>query len=160
MDLKKLEQLFYDENAHLVEVLDKGADGKWAEYKTRGYGIAICEYKGLTFGIPLRSHIKHDYSYKTADDKGLDFMKAVLLSKASYISTDPFKIPVAEHKKIQQKSHFILNRFENYVQKYIKAVTSGDKNKLRDFRFSTLQNYHVELGIEAKAVAVVEVKAV
>lgn len=80
-------------------------------------------------------------------------MKAVLLSKPGYISTDPFKIPVPEHKKIQQKSHFILNRFENYVQKYIKAVESGDKNKLRDFRFPTLQNYHAEVGIKNQAAA-------
>ena len=147
MQLKKLEELFYEENKHLVEVLDKDRDGNWDGNKTRGYGIAVCEHKGLRFGIPLRTKIKHDCCFKTKDDKGLDYSKAVLLLKDSYISKNPFVIPQEEHVKILDKSHHIQKMFSKYVEIYVKGHQKNDANILRYYRYSTLQNYHAELGI-------------
>ncbi|ATX62886.1 hypothetical protein [Yersinia hibernica] len=50
MEIKKLEDAFYIENKHLVEVLDKRGNA-WASDKTRGYGIVLVEIVGLRFGI-------------------------------------------------------------------------------------------------------------
>lgn len=147
MELKKLEELFYTENTHLVEVLDKSSAGQWTTNKTRGYGIVICSYKELRFGIPLRSNIKHRSAFLTNENKGLDFSKCVLLLKDEYISVDPFLIPQDEHNLILSKSHHIKQRFSKYVEHYVHGHKKTDENILRDYKFSTLVNYHVELGL-------------
>lgn len=149
MELKKLENLFYEENNHLVEVLDKDAAGAWVSAKTRGYGIVVIELKGLRFGIPLRSVIKHKECFLTVkgDTKGLDYSKAVLLVKDEYISKNAFKIPTDEFVRIKQKSHKIKVAFTKYVEHYIKGVTNKDEHILAGYKYTTLKNYHKELGL-------------
>lgn len=149
MEIKKLEELFYTENTHLKEVLDKDKSGQWNANKTRGYGIVVCEHKGLKFGIPLRSHINHRFCFITSDNKGLDFTKAVLLSKDDYISTTPFKIPNDEHTKIVDGAANIRKKFSKYVENYLRGMEKADDNILRPYKYSTLQNYHRELGLES-----------
>lgn len=147
MLLLKLEAVFFQENAHLVEVLDKNKSGEWNGEKERGYGIAVISHNNLRFGIPLRSHIPHRFCYRTSDTKGLDYSKAVLLTKGVYISDRPFMIPSAEYVKIKDRAHHISSQFGKYVDKYVDGVRKADKNVLREYVFSTLQNYHVELGV-------------
>jgi len=69
MLLQKLESLFFEENTHLVEVLDK-QEGVWDGEKERGYGILIITHNSLRFGIPLRSHIKHKACFITTGTNG------------------------------------------------------------------------------------------
>lgn len=149
MELRKLANVFYDENRHLVEVLDKSA-GQWDGAKTRGYGIVVIQAGELRFGIPLRSKINHKKAFLTTTDstKGLDYSKAVLLVKDEYILNEPFNIPNAEYLAIKQKSHTITQEFTKYVEHYKKGIRNADENILRSYRFSTLQNYHEELGLE------------
>jgi protein AbiQ len=156
MQLKKLDYSFYAENAHLKEALDN-EHGEWQKGKTRGYGVVVISFKELTFAIPLRSNIKHDAAYitvrsseKGVKGKGLDYSKAVLISKENYISHEHFKIPPAEHKKLLDKEHFVTGRFEKYVEKYRKAVSVNDKNILNspEYRHTTLQNYHLALELD------------
>ncbi|PZN81577.1 MAG: hypothetical protein DM484_08255 [Candidatus Methylumidiphilus alinenensis] len=157
MRLKKLTDAFYRENTHLIEALDL-VKGSWIKGKTRGYGIVVITFNGLRFGVPLRSNINHDAAYLTVrtsrynpSNKGLDFSKALLIKTESYISADNFSIPNSEHDKLKGKEHFITSRFEKYVEKYVAAVSNGDKNVLgsREYVFTTLQNYHTELGIRS-----------
>ena len=82
-----------------------------------------------------------------SDEKGLDFTKAVLLVKDSYISQDAFEIPRDEFNLLIAKEYVIKERFGKYVERYITAHTKKDANMMRQFRFSTLINYHPELGI-------------
>lgn len=153
MQLKKLDQSFYYAHSHLVEALDN-IGGRWIQGKTRGYGIILININSLTFGIPLRSNIMHKSSYPTvgkhgSSHKGLDFTKALLITNTRYISAELFKIPSAEHNLLKNKEHYITTRFNKYVERYIKAVTATDLNILgsSDYRFTTLKNYHAELGI-------------
>lgn len=149
MKIQKLEDCFFKENSHLVEVLDKDRSGNWidAALKQRGYGVVLIELHGLRFGIPLRSHLNHKFGFKTKDDKGLDYSKAVLLAQDRYISVQPFLIPNDEYIKVSDSERFITSKFENYVNKYIEGVKRKDMNILRPYKFSTLQNYHQELGL-------------
>lgn len=149
MKIQKLEECFFKENSHLVEVLDKDKSGAWISsiLKQRGYGVVLIELKGLRFGIPLRSHMNHNFGFKTKEGKGLDYSKAVLLSKDEYISEQPFLIPSDEFVQISDRERFITQQFEKYVQKYIDGVNRQDVNILRPYKFSTLQNYHQELGL-------------
>jgi len=154
MQLRKLEDRFYEENTHLREVMDKNA-GVWDDNKARGYGILVIELNGLRFGIPLRSNIprssKHCFfSKKDADDrKGLDFEKAVLLPKDEYVSTLPFHIPRTELAKIRDNEYVIWKKFSKYVDRYVKLCTEipGSNVLQHEYRYSTLVNYHVELGV-------------
>ena len=155
VQLKKLGPSFYTDNTHLIQSLDF-INGAWQAGKIRGYGIVVVSINNLTFGIPLRSNIKHDACYVTVRSniagikgKGLDFSKAVLLKKPSHISPSPFRIPSDEFSKLKGKAAFITNKFEKYVERYVKAVGLNDGNILNsdEFRFSTLINYHSELGI-------------
>lgn len=150
MLLRKLENLFYDENTHLVEVLDKTGE-QWEPGKTRGYGVVVIELNGLRFGIPLRSHInpRNKHCFITKERKGLDYSKAVLLPKDDYISSVPFQIPQDEIQKIREDEHKIGKQFSKYVERYVKYVkTNPEASVLRiEYRFSTLVNYHAELGI-------------
>ncbi|WP_408673193.1 type III toxin-antitoxin system TenpIN family toxin [Xenorhabdus doucetiae] len=124
--------------------------------KTRGHGIVIINIHKLTFAIPLRTSIKHNAAYitqktnqKGSKGKGLDYSKALLITNPKYVSDEIFLIPAEQHKKIQGKECFITNKFEKYVEKYIKAVKTSDKHVLNslEYRFTTLQNYHNQLGI-------------
>ncbi|MBY5721238.1 hypothetical protein HFO33_32565 [Rhizobium leguminosarum] len=147
MDIKKLTEAFYAENSHLAELLDKTAAGSVDE-KVRGYGIALVKARTLRFGIPFRSRISHNHCFKTSQQKGLDFSKSVLLEKDDYISPDPFKIPVPEFLLVREKSVFIEKQFNKYVERYVKATAEGKETLLaREYRFTTLQNYHLELGL-------------
>ena len=156
MQLKKLDNSFYSDNTHLIEALDN-YDGNWDKNKVRGYGIVIILINNLSFAIPLRSIIRHKSSYITVKSnqkgikgKGLDFTKALLITDKKYVSNLPFKISPSEHRKFANKEHFITGKFEKYVAKYIFAVEKPDKNILQslNYRFSTLCNYHSELGLK------------
>jgi protein AbiQ len=153
--LVKLDNSFYKDNAHLKEALDNHG-GNWTSSKVRGYGIVVIKINNLTFAIPLRSNIRHKASYIVKRNtgqggfgKGLDYSKALLITNRSYIlSNEPFMIPPDEHKRLSNKGAYIRSSFEKYVYKYIAAVKKNDQNILRSnlYRYSTLQNYHRELG--------------
>ena len=156
VQLKKLDNSFYINNTHLKEALDNH-NGSWTPGKTRGYGVVIILINNLSFAIPLRSNIKHKSSYITVrsnqkglEGKGLDFTKALLIKEQRYISNLPFKISKDEHKKLANKEYYITSKFEKYVSKYITAIQKSDHHILQssNYRFSTLCNYHVELGLE------------
>ncbi|MBA5686084.1 type III toxin-antitoxin system TenpIN family toxin [Rugamonas apoptosis] len=149
MEVKKLNEVFYEENKHLVEVMDKTGT-QWTGDKTRGYGIVLVEVNGLKFGIPLRSNMRPYNGFITApkESKGLDFSKAVLLSKEEYISESEFIIPRPEFLRIKDNSAAIARDFNKYVKKYVRGASKNDSNILKDYRFTTLQNYHAELGIK------------
>lgn len=146
MKIQKLAPKFFEENKGLVEVLDK-ARGEWTGGKERGYGIVMVSLNNLTFGIPLRSHINHSFCYRTGEMKGLDYTKAVLIKDETYISDKPFKIPSEEYVKIADREIHISRQFEKYVLRYVKGHESHDQNIIGKYRYSTLQNYHQELGI-------------
>jgi len=155
VQLKKLDNSFYTENSHLKEALDNH-NGNWTQGKVRGYGIVLITINSLSFAIPLRTNIKHKAAYITVksnqghiEGKGLDFTKALLIAEQKYISNLPFKISSAEHQKLANKEHYITKKFEKYVEKYIDAIKKNDANILgnTNYRFSTLCNYHAELGL-------------
>jgi len=156
MLLRKLDPSFYLENSHLIEALDN-YNGNWGKGKTRGYGIAVVTMANLKFAIPLRSHINHNAAYITVKSqphghhgKGLDFTKALLLIDNKYVSSEVYKIPYDEKKKLASKSRYIIVKFEKYVEKYIYSVKTSDNNILtsNEYRYSTLVNYHKELKIQ------------
>ncbi len=144
----KLEDAFFRENSDLIEALHTGTGGDVTAEKTRGYGVVTVRIEnGMLFGIPLRSHITHRSAFITIGTKGLDYTKAVLIRNENHVSREAFHIPQDEFVKIADRELHIREKFEKFIKKYIKGANSGDSNILREYRFSTLQNYHPELKI-------------
>ena len=145
MKISKLLPEFYIKNSHLHETLDgNGSPGE----KNRGYGVVLIQINGsMLFGIPLRSHLSHKHGYKTIGTKGLDYSKAVWIESAAFIGQS-FSIPRDEYVKIKDREHFITSSFQKYVEQYIKLANRGDTRALlQSYRYTTLVNYHTELGI-------------
>jgi protein AbiQ len=145
MKISKLLPVFYDNNKNLSETLDgTGTPGE----KNRGYGIVVIEVNNvMRFGIPLRSNLKHKHGFKTIGGKGLDYSKAVLIKNAVFIGQS-FEIPHDEYVKIKDREHYITSRFQKYVERYIVLANKGNTIALQQsYRYTTLVNYHAELGI-------------
>lgn len=146
IQLRTLTDQFYADNKGLKEALDGSNDGK-----VRGYGIVVIDLKGLMFGIPLRSHLNHKFGFVSERSegvtKGLDYTKALLIQKEEYVSR-AYKIPAAEFIHINDNKEKIQEDFNKFVNRYIDAHFKKDENILRNYRYSTLKNYHKELGLE------------
>lgn len=146
IQLRTLTDQFYADNKGLQEALDGSNDGK-----VRGYGIVVIDLNGLMFGIPLRSHLNHKFGFVSERSegvkKGLDYTKALLIQKEEYVSR-AYKIPAPEFIHINDNKEKIQEDFNKFVNRYIEAHVKNDENILRNYRYSTLKNYHKELGLE------------
>ena len=113
--------------------------------KNRPHAIILVKVGDLRFAIPLRTHLPHKNGFHTINEAGLDFSKALLVFEDRDISRD-IKLSPEEFKKIVDSEDFIIRKFEKYVQNYINAVKKNNIGQLnRDYRFSTLVNYHEQL---------------
>ncbi|MDC3417654.1 hypothetical protein NC799_12170 [Aquibacillus sp. 3ASR75-54] len=114
--------------------------------------------KGYQFAIPLRSSMNHKENFTTKFvqergkkvRKGLDYSKAVIITDKRFVSLHPFKIQQDEFLKIVKAEVHIIKSFKKYVDRYIEAYKKNDSNILRKYKFSTLQNYHDELGCKVE----------
>ena len=120
------------------------------ELKDNRPHVLICvEIDGVKFAVPMRSNINHPYVFWTDKDNkcGLDFSKAVVIEKESYI--DSSRIPYIrpnEFKALQGKEYEIRKGLKRYIGKYKKAKTkSFAPEKSRLLRFSTLQYFEEHL---------------
>lgn len=153
----QLSQDFYKEHTHLVEMADKpGHD------KGRGYGVLLVEVLGYKFAIPLRSKMSmnHPGNFTTKIHSpegkkvrhGLDYTKAVIITEDRFIITQrEFMLAdKSDYVKINDNEHKIIADFEKFIRRYINAVNKNDQNILRNYQYSTFQNYHAEFGLIQK----------
>lgn len=159
MELRKLDYSYYDDNSHIQKALDGDGRGK-----TRGYGIlviSILDQSGnpTKWGIPLHSNLQNKACFPlgtkekpdgTETKTGLNYSKAILLTKESYVSDQVYLIPEDQKNAISKSERKITDDFEKYVKKYIKAATLNQQPVLgnKEYKHTTLVNYHTELGIE------------
>ena len=92
MKFHRLSSIFYAKFGHYEEILAK-AD--------RPYYVLLLELDGLTYAIPLRSHITHPYCFiadnSSNKNNGLDYSKAVVITDvAQYI--DPTPVTIRQHE--------------------------------------------------------------
>lgn len=139
-----LTEQFYKKYNKCVEILYK---------PKRPYIVHLVEYKGLTFAIPVRSNIKHKFSYITMNEdgknKGLDFTKAVIITDFNYISKYQVKINQIEYLKLDKNRKYIEKKMLSYVKTYKKALTRLDILRNKEIvQKSALQYFHTELEIK------------
>lgn len=107
---------------------------------------------GITFAVPLRSHIKHEYAVFTdkGKTKGLDLSKAVVINDMTRFvdTTTTVYISDEEYKTLLGKEKFLSNKLETYIKKYKKALKKPELSKNKNLiEHSTLQYFHKELNI-------------
>lgn len=151
IELRKIKDEFYRDKSSLKEILHKEPN------KERGYGYIYVPIKGYNFAIPLRSHITHDNGFVLTTPPnsrgygGLDYSKAIIVS-ADYLG-DVFVIDNKQFGKIYRNSKTIITEFTQYVENYIAYRTNDQLDSTlkdaysRAYRYSTMKNYHEELGI-------------
>lgn len=159
MELRKLDHSFYIDNLNVKHALDFDMESEaWTGAKVRGHGVVQITTNGLTFAIPVRSYIKHNASLilevsknREVKGMGLDYSKSLLIKDPKHISNNIFllKSKTAGKNLVGKESH-VTKQFTKYVENYVSAVKKNDKFILNSFsyKYSTLINYHKELGIE------------
>lgn len=112
---------------------------------TRPYICVHVNINGILFAVPLRSHINHTHvlwTDKTAGC-GLDFSKAVVLAKSSYIDTTRKPhIRQNEFDALRGKEHLVQQKLVQYIRAYKKAKMRPDiQRNQRLIQYSTLQYF-------------------
>ena len=148
MEFHRLSTVFYAQFGQCDEILTK---------ENRPYYVLILELDGLTYAIPLRSHITHPYCFvvdiSDGQNSGLDFSKAVVIvDSAQYIDPAPVTIRQHEYNIYKQQEYLIRRQFSSYVASYKKQVRRRLKNPALPVsalcRYASLKYFHRELGLD------------
>lgn len=133
MRLIYLTDKFYTDYAECKEILRK---------KTRPYACIEIEIDGLTFAIPFRHNIEHKYAFRTVGKAGLDYSKAVIITKPEYISAQAAVIDSKEFARIKGKEQRLINDMRKYYRLYLKAAADvGNRHYDNIRRYSALQYF-------------------
>ena len=141
MDIITLSTDFYMRFSDCKEILQKG---------NRPYLMVLISIDDVTFAVPFRSHIRHNFAYWTDKENrcGLDFTKAVVILSENDISAHNVQIRQNEFNAIKGKEYFITQKFTTFIRQYKKAYSRTDieRNKML-IDISALQ-YFAELFIK------------
>ena len=145
-------QEYFRDKAGFVEMLNPGDIVKQS---SRLYLAMDTMYNGNAFFVPLRKSINlsigrigYPVPSSTRPNAGLDFRKALIVNCGMYSScfTD-IAISSSQMNKLVDDISIIEGLFTNYVKGYVKAVHKNRAHLDRLFKFSTLHNFHAELGL-------------
>lgn len=125
------------------------------EFKpSRPYVVMVVNIDGNRFALPLRTNIRHDYCYKfkstgrnTSSSTGIDFTKAVIVNDQRFIGSAT-TIDNKEYVELMNKYFFVIKKFKQYLDGYIKyRKVGGNEYVARRYAFTTLKYFDKELGI-------------
>ncbi|MCT4593648.1 MAG: hypothetical protein N4A57_05190 [Anaeromicrobium sp.] len=145
---------FFKKNEHFVEILDPYDTKKQAK---RNYAFLNVKCQNNNIFVPLRSKfnpnqgcgvIGYPVPTNNKPNAGLDFRKILIVNELSYIEfpSNP-KIPNMQQKIINEKYKTIENMVIQYIKGYMKSALKKREKRDKKYRFSTLHNFHNELGI-------------
>ena len=147
MVFHRLSKAFYTQYKNCEEILAKNE---------RPYYVLLLEIDNLTYAIPLRSHITHQYCYIADGSKnqrsGLDYSKSIIITDTDkYIDPSPVTIRQHEFNVLKKKEYLIKKQFSSYVKSYKKEIQRRQRNQMLPVsllcRYSTLKYFHKELGL-------------
>lgn len=145
------EQYFID-NASYVELLDPT---DLVKQSSRCYLFISIYHNGNQFYVPLRQNIDlsiggigYPLPSSTRPNAGLDFRKALIVNDSNYIQSLPtITISSSQIGSLRANIATIESSFLNYVKGYVKSALKNRERVDRLYKFSTLHNFHAELGI-------------
>ena len=135
MKIIKLSESFYEEYSGCSEIMRK---------HDRPYYCLELKVDSITYAIPFRHHIQHQYSFLTINNAGLDYSKAVVLASKEMISDAPVRIDTAEWRLINGHEDDILFGFVKYLRLYRKALKNRNIPKYqRIIEYSALKYFDI-----------------
>lgn len=145
---------YYSQHKEYVEILDRNDHEK---RKKRMFLYLHIEYKGNNIMIPFRTTIKDNVNKScyyplptnTRPKAGLDYRKALVINdQRMYEEVSQYRIPNAQQKRIENNYITIQRQMVSYINGYIKTFRKHRVDREEKYKYSTLQNFHVELGID------------
>lgn len=155
-EIRKLTNDFYDNysNAIYSELLMKIG---------RSYDVVIFELdvlKDCFIAVPFRTEMNHKNGYhfkfshrSKSHQSGLDYSKIAVIHKHnSHFIGLPSTVDSDEYIEFQKNEDKIHKNIEKYILGYMNHINGTQPLHLKQFerryKFSTLQYFHCELGIE------------
>jgi len=143
---------YFSDKENFVEMLDFGDRLKQS---TRCYFSVATTYNGNSLFVPLRSVIdlsvgKMGYPLPSSSrpKAGLDFRKILIVNNVEHISILQHpNISSSQMTKLVGEVMRIESRAVDYVSGYVKSAKKRREKIDSKYRFSTLHNFHKELGI-------------
>jgi len=128
---------FFDDYKNCPEIETK---------QDRPYVCAQLEIDGITYCVPLRSNVRHEYTILTDKENncGLDFSKTVVAAKAEHIdNTRRPHIRQNEFDVLKRLNHYDISReLKKYIRDYKRAKAHPEVPHNRELlKYSCLQYF-------------------
>lgn len=145
----------YFQNHHELKEILKSEK---MDESNRTYLFLSIKYKSNNIFVPLRREIDPIQpfgiiGYPIPSDKrpnaGLDYRKLLIINDLEYIEFPSYeKVPTSQQKLIDQNISTIQAQVMDYIKGYEKSFFKNRTTRDKKYKFSTLCNYHKELGLE------------
>ncbi|WP_234117231.1 hypothetical protein [Clostridium hydrogenum] len=153
-DIVFIKNNFFDDNSNFIEMLDPHNKQKQSE---RNYAFIKVKYKNNNIFVPLRSNVNTNTPYgkigfpvpsSKRPYAGLDFRKILIINDLSYIEyqSEP-KLPTSQQSILNNSYDNIETMVIHYIHGYVKSALKNRHFRDKLYIFSTLHNFHKELGI-------------
>uniref|UniRef100_UPI003F493087 hypothetical protein n=1 Tax=Bacillus multifaciens TaxID=3068506 RepID=UPI003F493087 len=154
-DYVQIKDQYFTDNPNLKEFLIN------KEEKRIYMGLIVKLPNDLNACIPFRSNKPNNdrvvaratfaIPSNTRPNACLDLTKALIINDEEYfkiLDKRQVKIPDTQKRHIDENIKQIHKMFDKYLDGYKKSVKKDRTSKNPLFKYSTLQNYHKELGLE------------
>lgn len=139
-------------------ILEEALKSEKEDEFNRPYVFLNVKYKNNNIFVPIRSNILPIQSFgiigysipsDERQDAGLDYRKLLIINDLEYIEFPSYKkIPNSQQKIIDKDISTIQAQVIDYIKGYEKSFNKNRTKRDKKYIFSTLRNYHKELGLE------------
>lgn len=147
-----IKEEYFKEKSDFVEMLDPYDKQKQT---SRHYLYISVKYKGNNILVPLRRNVGKNRKMfypvpsQTRPNAGLDYRKILIVNKPEYIEIPSVqRLAESQRKLISDNYDKIERAVIKYIDGYIKSANKNREYKDYEYIFSTLHNFHAELGIK------------
>lgn len=153
-ELVFIKQQYFEDYPELKEILKSHKEDE----SNRIYLFLNIQYKNNSIFIPLRSEINltrpigiigFPIPAGKRPNAGFDYRKILIINDPSYIEfPEHDKVPISQEKLIIQSITTIQSQAIDYIKGYEKSFFKNRTSIDKKYKFSSLCNYHKELGLE------------
>lgn len=149
-----IKKSYFSNHPNLKEILKS----EKRDESNRIYLYPTVLYKNNNIFIPLRKEMEPItrfgiIGFSVPSNKrptaGLDYRKILIINNLDYIEFPPYaRIPNIQEKLIRKNLNTIQAQVVGYIKGYERSFNKNRTLRDKKFRFSSLCNFHRELGLE------------
>ncbi|MBH1942533.1 hypothetical protein I5677_16695 [Mobilitalea sibirica] len=147
-----IKEEYFKMNSSFIEMLDPF---DYVKQSQRQYLFIKVQYQNNNILVPLRKNLPYidaklffPVPSQSKPRAGLDYRKMLIVNNLQHIETPQTQ------RLTNSQTNIIINNYNtietavlNYIQGYIKAAYKGRERIDNKYKYSTLHNFHAELGI-------------